>query len=79
MIDGSLLKAAAQMKLDVSAVHLTAEPWRWITPSTIKNCCVKFGFSTDHVSSNNDSAVKLSEDEENDWHSLQPLGVQSED
>jgi hypothetical protein len=78
MRDGSLLKVAAQMKLDVlSAVHLTAELWRWIRPSTIKNCCVKLGFLTDHVSSNDDSAVKLSKDEEDNWHNLQPLGVQS--
>jgi hypothetical protein len=40
---------------------------------------VKCGFSIDHVSSNDDSAVKLNEDEEDEWHSLQPLGVQSED
>jgi hypothetical protein len=45
----------------------------------IKNNFVKCDFSTDHASSNDDSAVKLSEDEEVDWHSLQPLGVQSED
>jgi hypothetical protein len=28
---------------------------------------------------NDDTAVKLCEDEEDDWHSLQPLGVQFED
>jgi hypothetical protein len=64
------------MKLYVlSTVHLIAEPWRLITPTAIKNCYVKCGFSTDHVSSNDDSAVKLTEDEEGDWHSLQLLGV----
>jgi hypothetical protein len=42
---------------------------------TIKNCFVKYGFLTDHVS-NDDSAVKFSEDEEDDWHGLQPPGVQ---
>jgi hypothetical protein len=31
----------------------------------------------DHVSSN-DKAVKFTEDEKNDWHRLQSLGVQSE-
>jgi hypothetical protein len=68
------------MKLDVlSAMHLIAESWRLITPTTIKNCFMKCGFSNDHASSNSDSAVKLSADEEGDWHSLQPLGVQSED
>jgi RNA-binding protein YlmH len=69
-------QVAAQMKLDVlSAVHLIAEPSRLIICTIIKNCIVKYGFS----SSNDDSAVALSEDEEDDWHSLQPLGVQSED
>jgi hypothetical protein len=47
--------------------------------TTIKNCFVKCGFSNDHVSSNDDIAIKLTEDEEDDWNSLQPLGVQSED
>jgi hypothetical protein len=47
--------------------------------TTIKNCFLKCGFSTDHVSHSDDSAVKLNEDEEDDWHSLQALGVQSED
>lgn len=27
---------------------------------------------------NDNNALKLTEDEENDWHSLQPLGVKSE-
>jgi hypothetical protein len=69
-----------QMKLDVlSAVHLITEPWRLITLTTIKNCFVKCDFSIDYVSSNDDSAVKLSEDKEDDWHSSQPPGVQFED
>jgi hypothetical protein len=68
------------MKLDVlSEMHFTAEAWRLITPTTIKNWFVKCGFPNDHVSSNDDSAVKLKEDEEDDWNSLQPPGVQSED
>jgi hypothetical protein len=63
------------MKLDMLfAMHLMAEPSRLIC-TIIMNCFVKCGFS----SSNDDSAVKLSEDEEDDCHSLQPLGVQSED
>jgi hypothetical protein len=38
MIDGGLLQDAAQMKPEVlSAMHLMAEPWRLITPTTIKN------------------------------------------
>jgi hypothetical protein len=80
MIDGGLLHDAAQMKLDVlSAKHLIAEPWRLITPTRIKNCFVKYGFSTDHVGINDGSAGKFTEDEDDDWHSLQPLGVQCED
>jgi hypothetical protein len=39
---------------------------------------VKCGSSNDHVSSNDGSAVNLSNNED-DWHSLQPLGVQPED
>jgi hypothetical protein len=71
MINGGLLKDAAQMKLDVlSAVHCIEEAWRLIATNTVKNCFVKHGFSNDHVSSNDDSAVKLSEVEEDDWHSL---------
>jgi hypothetical protein len=65
------------MKLDVlSAVHLKTKPLGLITPTTIKNSFVKCGFLTDHVSSNNDSAVKLTDDEVEDRHSLQPLEVQ---
>jgi hypothetical protein len=30
-----ILQEAVQMKLDVPAVHLIAEPWRLITPTTI--------------------------------------------
>jgi hypothetical protein len=33
----------------------------------------------DYHSSNEDSAMKLSEDEQDDWHSLHHLGVQSEE
>jgi hypothetical protein len=77
MVGGGLLP---DKKLDVlSTLHFIAEAWRLITPTTIKNCFVKCGFSNDHVSNNYDSAVKLCEDEEDAWHSLQPLGVQSED
>jgi hypothetical protein len=80
MIDGGLLQDATQMKLGVlSALHFIAETWRLITPTTINNCFVKCGFSVDHASSNDDSAVKLTEDEEDDWHSVQPRGVQFED
>jgi hypothetical protein len=79
MIGEGLLQDATQMKLDVlSAMRLIAEPWRLITPATIKNCVEKFVFSNDHVS-RNDSALELCEDEEGDWHSIHSLGVQFED
>jgi hypothetical protein len=68
-IDGGLLQDAEQMELGVlSAVHFIAELLKLITPTSIK--C---GFLIDHVSSNNDSAVKPTENKEDDWHSLQPL------
>jgi hypothetical protein len=68
------------MKLDMlSAVHFITEAWRLIIPTVSKNCFVKCGFSIDHVNSNDDSAVKLTADEGNNWRSLQPLGVQSEE
>jgi hypothetical protein len=60
-----LQKAAAHMKLYVlSTVHLIAEPWRLITPTAIKNWYVKCGFLIDLVNTNDDSALKLTEDEE---------------
>jgi hypothetical protein len=59
-------------------VHIIAEAWGLITPTTIKNCFVKCGFSVDHVSSNDGNAMKLTEDEEGYWCSLQ-FGVQFED
>jgi hypothetical protein len=66
-IDGGLLQDAAQMKLDLLfAMHLIAEPWRLITPTTIKNCFLKCGFSSDHVSSNENCAMKLYANEEDD-------------
>jgi hypothetical protein len=70
----------AQIKqLNVSAMHSVAEPWRLIIPTTIKNCFVEYVFLNYHISSSDDSAVKLREDEKNAWHSLQPFQVQSED
>jgi hypothetical protein len=62
----------------LSAMHFTAEARSLITVTTIKNCFVKCDFSIDDVSTNG-SAVKLSEDEEDDRHNLQPRGVQFED
>jgi hypothetical protein len=40
---------------------------------------VVFQIDGTHPKGNDDSAVKLSEDEEDDWYRLQPLGVQFED
>jgi hypothetical protein len=78
IIDGRLLQDAEQMKLYVaSAKHIIAESWRLITPTAIKNCSVKCCFLIKHVSSNDNNAVKL--DEEDGWHSVQHLRVHSED
>jgi hypothetical protein len=60
-------------------MHFIAEDRTLIIPTAIKNSFVKCGFSNDHVSSNDNSVVKINEDEEDDWHSLQLLGVQAED
>jgi hypothetical protein len=78
--NGGLRRDVTYMKLDVlSSMHFIAEACGLITPTTMKNCSVKCGFSTDHANSNDDSAVKFSKDAEDDWHNLQPFGVQSED
>jgi hypothetical protein len=54
------------MELDVlSVMHFIVEEKKLATPTTIKNCSVKCGFSND-VSSSNGSMVKPSEDEEGD-------------
>jgi hypothetical protein len=77
MIDGGLLQDAVEMKRDVlSAECFIVEDGSLITPTAVKNCFVKCGFSIDHVSSSDDSTVKLTEDEEDDWHSLQHLEEQ---
>jgi hypothetical protein len=66
------------MKLDtLSAMHFIREAWRLLRRTTIKNYFVMCHFSTDHANSNDDSAVYFNEDD--DWHSLQLLGVQSKD
>lgn len=52
------------MKLnELSAVHFTVEAWKLITLTTVKNCFTECGFSFDHVYNNDDSALKLNEDE----------------
>jgi hypothetical protein len=71
--DGRLLQDAAQMKLDVLyAMHLIVEPWRLRTPTTVKNCFLKCGSLIEHVSSNDGSAVRLTDGEEDDWQSTTP-------
>jgi hypothetical protein len=50
MIGVGLPQDAAQLKMNVlSAMHFMAEAWRLITPTAIKNCLLKCGFSIDHV------------------------------
>jgi hypothetical protein len=70
--DCRLLQDAAQMKLDVLSAVYVVEPWTLRTSTTIKNCFVKSGFLIDHVSSNDGSAGKLTEGEEDDWQSTDP-------
>jgi hypothetical protein len=80
VIDGGLLQDAVQMKLGVlSVMSLIVDPWGLTASTAIKNCFVKFSFLIENVSTNDNSAMKLDEDEEVDRHSLLPLGVQSED
>jgi hypothetical protein len=63
MIDGRLLKDVALMNFSaLFAVHLI-EAWRFIAATTIKNCFVNCGFSVDRISSDDDSALKLTEGE----------------
>jgi hypothetical protein len=45
----------------------------------INNCFAKCGCPADHVYRNDDNAPKLTDGEENDWHSLKPLQVQCGD
>jgi hypothetical protein len=76
MIDGGLFQDATQLKLNVLfALHFHLET----TPTAGKNCFVKCVFSIDHVSTIEDNAVKLTEDEGDDWYSLQGHGMQFED
>jgi hypothetical protein len=54
------------MKLGVlSAVQFIAEAWKLATLPAIKNCFATCGFQLDHVHSNDNNALKLTEDEEN--------------
>jgi hypothetical protein len=50
-----------------------------ISLTAIKKCIARYGFPVDHVSSTDGVTLKFTEDEENDWHSLQPSGVWFED
>ena len=48
--------------------------WTLINLQATKNCFVKHNLPADHVYSSEDNALKLIEDDENDWHRLQTLG-----
>jgi hypothetical protein len=63
----------------MSAMHFIAKAWRLKTPTTIKNYFVKRGFLFSHVSGRDGSAVKLTEVEEDDYCTLQTLGMHFED
>jgi hypothetical protein len=73
MMAGGLLQDATKMKHDVlSAMHFTAQAWWLVTHAMIKNWFVQRDCGNDHASSSDDSAVKLTENKDDDWHSLQP-------
>jgi hypothetical protein len=64
MIGCGLLQDASCMKLDVlCAMNLKSETRKQITLSTIKNCVAKSGFPVDPMYSDNDNALRLTEDE----------------
>jgi hypothetical protein len=51
-----------------------------LSHTSIKNRFAKCGFLVENVYNNDNSALKLTEDdEENGWHSLQSLGMQFDD
>jgi hypothetical protein len=80
MIDGGLLQDFTYRIWNVlSAMHFTADTWGLISLTAIKKCFAHYGFPVDHVSSTDSVTLKFTEDEENDWHSLQPSGVWFED
>jgi hypothetical protein len=71
MLDWGLLENTACKKLDMSsALHFIAQAWGLLTPTTNKNCFVKCGFLIGHVTSNDDSAVRVTEVEEDDQLSI---------
>jgi hypothetical protein len=78
MIDEGLLQDAAQMKLDVLSGNAVKNRNLESDKTHHNQKLLCEGWFLDHVSSNDDSTVNLSEVEEEDWHSLQSLGVQSD-
>jgi hypothetical protein len=57
----------------------TGETGIALTAWSSKLVSVMFRIDGPRLKGNDNSAVKLSKDEEDDWYSLQPLGVQFED
>jgi len=74
MIDGGMLHDARKYCL-----LCIAEAWKLTTSTTIKNCFALCGFPVDHIYSNDNNAMKLNADKENDWHSLDTHQVQVAD
>jgi hypothetical protein len=72
---------ASCMKLDtLFAVHFITEACKLVILTAVNNFFAKCVLPAHHLYySNYDSALKLTEDEESNWHSLQFLGVQMED
>jgi len=79
MIDGELLKGTSRMKLDVfSRMHFSSRSLE-VGNSDLTRTVAQCGFQIDLVYGIDNNALKLTEDDENVWHSLQPLGFQIED
>jgi hypothetical protein len=77
----AMLEHAACANSDIlSAVHFKTKSWKLITMTADEYCFAKCSCPADTVcSSSSDNALTCNEDEENEWHSVQYLGVQFED
>jgi len=76
MIDGESLGDASKMKIKLlTALQYIAEAWRQITPTTIQNCFIKCGFSSDgeYIDVSNDV---LNEQEKGDLCAMKPTGME---
>lgn len=80
MIGGRLFQDKSCMKLDVTVYQAFLSMSLEVdNPYCMKNHFSKCGFPVENVYNNDDSALKLTKDEENVQHSSQSLGFQFED